>query len=185
MVWSSALRKMAAMTPKKVIIRRSRPWCSSRASSAAWPVSSRSWCAASSRSRARPSSVRVSANALSPMGGGSLFSGAQQLRAQVSQLQLLLLGEDSHHLAHHHLVDPPCPLGHAVAVLGHAHYGRSPVSRVVHSLDEARRLEPVHQPRDIARCDPEVTRDGVHVRSGHAVFLDAFQGTELAVGYSQ
>src|ERR1700738_681668 len=147
MVWSRALRKIAAMTPMKVIMRRSRPWCSSSASSAAWPVSSR---------LPSTSLIAISGMCLPPV-GRLVVDGAQQFQTQVTELQLLFVAEDSQDMFRHRVADAPAALGQAHPLRGHAHDGGAAVGGVGNALHQSRRLEPVNQAGDVARGHVEVT----------------------------
>src|ERR1700730_16764311 len=166
MVWSRALRKIAAMTPKKVIIRRSRPWCSSSASSAAWPVASR---------LPSTSLIAISGIRLPPV-GRLLVDGAQQFQTQMTELQLLLIAQDSQDPLDHRVADAAATLGHALPLRGHAHDGGATVGGVGDALHQSRRLEPVNQACHVAGGYVEVPRDGVHLGARNAIVLEAHQG---------
>src|SRR5258708_14747873 len=181
MLWSSAAKNIAAMIPKKVIILRSRPWCSWSASSAAWPVSSRSWRTANSLSRSSSSLVKASAIGLPPISGRHFLDGTQQLCAQVSELQHFFLAQDSHQFAHQRLVGATAANSGALARRGGPDDGGAPVSGVRHSLDQAGRLEIVDQACDVARGHLEEPRDGVHLGTAAAEVLHAHKSLELAV----
>src|SRR3982074_3662432 len=163
MGWSRALRKIAAITPMKVIMRRSRPWCSSSASSAAWPVSSR---------LPSTSLIAISGMCLPPV--GRLFvDGAQQFQTQVTELQPLFIAEDSQDLLDHGVADATRALGHALPLRGHAHNRRAAVGGVGDALHQSRGLEPVNQARDVAGGYVEVPGNGVHLGAANAVVLHA------------
>src|SRR5258708_28622515 len=180
MLWSRAARNMAAMIPKNVIMRRSMPWCSSSASSAAWPVPSRSWRAASSCSESS-SFVRVSAIGPPPIAGRHFLDGTQQLGAQVSELQHFFFAQDSHELAQQGLVEAPAANRGGLADGGDPDDGGAPVRGIRDPLDQAGRLQVVDQAGDVAWGHRQEPRDRVHLRSADAEVLDTHQRLVLAV----